>query len=118
MEEWTPGQKHPETPKKAFMNCYDQDRVRRILLGRCRICNFVISQDEKAIKEIFVSCGDPNCACTMAKSAMSHMVCSVCYDMFHSLYVNYSLKNMNYFKNLDEKEKREFEDRKKRWRNE
>ena len=117
MEQWTPGTKHPETPRTLFMNCCDQDRVRRILLGRCSICDHVISQDEKAIKEIFILCGNPDCACALAKSALTHAVCSVCYDMFHSLYVNYSLKNINYFKNLDEKEKRDFEDRKKRWRN-
>jgi hypothetical protein len=115
MDEWTPGIKHPETPRLPFMNCHEQDRVRKILPGRCSICGYVISRDEKAIREIFCSCGNPECACALAKSALSHAVCELCNDMYRALYVNYGLKNINYFKNLDEKQKRDFEDKKKRW---
>jgi len=34
--------------------------------------------------------------------------------MFRALYTNYGLKNMNYFKNIDEKEKTERDDPKRR----
>ena len=116
MIDWTPGSKHPETARTVFVNCHEQDRVRRILPMRCQVCDYVVSRDEKAIREIFCSCGRPDCPCATAKSALTHIVCHLCYDMFHALYVNYGLKNINYFKNLDEKQKRDFEDREKKWK--
>ena len=105
LRSWVSGQKHPDTPRTVFMNCYEYDRVRRILRGRCRSCGYVISEDEKAVKEIAFVCADVNCNCHKMYGPISHRVCSLCYDVFHSLYVNYKLKNVNYFKQIDEKEK-------------
>lgn len=107
---WTKGEKHPETPRTVFMNCYEYDKVRRILVARCKICDHVISRDEKAVREIVFVCDDPKCACKRMYGAISHRVCSVCYDMFHSLYMNPCMTNMNYFKELDEKEKKDKDD--------
>lgn len=111
---WTKGEKHPETPRTVFMNCYEYDKVRRILLTRCRICDHVISRDEKAVKELAFVCDDPDCDCKKMYGAISHPVCNLCYDMFHALYVNYGMKSMNYFKAIDEKEKRDNDDPKRR----
>jgi len=38
--------------------------------------------------------------------------------MYHSLYVNYGMRNLNYFKEIDEKIKRDFEGFQRRDRNE
>jgi hypothetical protein len=111
---WTKGEKHPDTPRTIFVNVYECDRVRRVLIARCRICNFVISRDEKAVREIAFVCDDPGCDCKKMYGPISHRVCNCCYDMFHALYVNYGLKNMNYFRALDEKDKAERDDPKRR----
>jgi hypothetical protein len=111
---WVTGQKHPETPRTVFMNVYEYDRVRRALKGRCRICNYVISSDEKAVRELVFVCDDKSCSCHRMYGAISHRVCNLCYDMFHFLYNNQGLKNMNYFKQIDEKEKRDDDETKRR----
>lgn len=107
---WNKGEKHPETPPIVFVNCHEYDRVRQILLARCRICDHVISRDENAMREIAFVCSDPKCDCKKLYGAISHRVCSLCYDMFHALYMNYKLKSMNYFKALDEKDRAARED--------
>lgn len=107
---WIQGEKHPETPRTVFMNCYEYDRVRRVLLARCRICDHVISRDERAVRELVFVCDDPTCDCKKMYGAISHRVCNLCYDMFHALYVNYGMKSMKYFKAIDEKEKAERDD--------
>ena len=108
MNEWTPGLKHPETNILVFKNCYEYDRVRRVLIARCKKCGQVVSTDEQAVKELVFPCSDPNCYCKKSLYATKvHRVCTVCYDMWHSLYMNAQLKNMNYWKELDEKDKRD-----------
>lgn len=114
LKPWVAGEKHPDTPRNVFMNVHDYDRVRRVLLARCKVCDYVISRDEKAVREIVFVCADPKCDCKRLYGAISHKVCYLCYDMFHTLYVNYSLKNMNYFKAIDEKEKKENDDSRRR----
>lgn len=111
---WIQREKHPDTPLIVFTNVCEYDRVRRVLFARCRICDHVISRDERAVREVVFICDDPHCECKKMYGAPSHRVCNLCYDMFHSLYVNYGLKNMNYFKAIDEKEKKEKDDPKKR----
>jgi hypothetical protein len=114
LKTWVPGEKHPDTPRDVFMNVHDYDRVRRILIPRCKNCDYVVSRDEKAVREIVFVCEDPKCACKRLYGAISHRVCYLCYDMFHSLYMNPLMKNMNYFKEIDEKEKKENDDPKRR----
>lgn len=111
---WVQGQKHPDTPRTVFMNVYEYDRVRRVLLARCRICDAVISRDEKAVRELAFICDNLSCDCHKMYGPISHRVCNLCYDMFHTLYVNYGLKSMNYFKALDEKDKAANDDPKRR----
>ncbi len=111
---WTSGEKHPDTHRTIFYNVWGQDRVRRVLLGRCRICDFVISSDEKAIKELAFKCNNRGCDCQKYLGPVAHRVCCLCYDMWHALYANYQLKDMNYFRNLDEKDKKDGDDTKRR----
>ena len=114
LEAWVQGQKHPDTPRAVFVNVYEWDRLRRILSARCIICGFVVSSDEKHVKELVFKCDNTQCNCHKMYGAISHRVCDMCYHMFHALYANYGLKNMNYFKVIDEKEKSERDDPKRR----
>lgn len=116
LKAWVQGQKHPDTPRTVFMNAWECDRLRRILKSRCALCGYVVSDDERLVKEILYKCEDPRCRCNKLYGAMSHRVCDLCYNMFHSLYVNYLMKNTNYFKDIDEKEKAERDDPERRKR--
>jgi hypothetical protein len=113
---WVPGLKHPATPKIQYMNCFQYDRVRLIISGRCTVCDYVISRDEKAVRELVLKCKDLNCDCHRAMGAKPHPVCLLCYDMFHALYANYTMKNRNYFRELDDQDKRDGMDPEKRRR--
>jgi hypothetical protein len=113
IKSWVSGEKHPDTPRTQYVNCYEYDRVRRVLKGRCALCGFVTSRDEQAVREISVKCTDTSC-CTNYITSKPHQVCHLCYDAWHSIYMNPRLKNMNYFKELDEKAKKEKEEFKKR----
>jgi hypothetical protein len=105
VKEWKKGERHPDTPEIFYRNLRDYDHVRRILLGRCKKCDQVISSDENAIKELVFECGDPKCCCRVGVfTTRVHRVCDVCYTIWHSLYMNTGLKSMNYFKELDEKD--------------
>lgn len=109
--EWVQGLKHPMTPRTVFMNCYEYDRVRKVFISRCKICDIQISRDEKVMKELMFRCVGTACNC---KEFKTHPVCSLCYDMFHALYANYSMKNRNYFKDIDDKERAAWDAYKKR----
>lgn len=113
---WIQGQKHPDTPRTIFMNVWEYDRVRRVLKSRCQVCGYVVSDDGRQVKEILLKCENTQCRCNKMYGAMLHQVCDLCYTMFHALYVNHELKNMNYFKNIDEKEKAERDDPERRKR--
>ncbi len=114
LKAWIQGQKHPDTPRTVFVNVYECDRLRRILSSRCRICDYVLSRDERAVRELVFICNEADCDCKNMYGAISHQVCNLCYDMFHALYINYGLKIANYFKNLDEKDKKDREDPRRR----
>ena len=117
MSEWTPGERHPETPIWIFKNVWLTDRVRRVLIGRCKNCGFVISSKEEEVKELVFECKDPLCYCKKTLySTKVHRVCSVCYDVWHSIYMNTVLKNMNYWKELDEKDEKEKQERNRKLR--
>jgi DNA polymerase III delta prime subunit len=107
---WTPGVKHPDTGTTVFRNCYEQDKLRRILYARCRICDFVVSRDEAAVKELIYQCNNSSCECRRPGGSRAHQVCDICYALFHALYMNYQLKNMNYFRELDEKDEKDKND--------
>jgi hypothetical protein len=113
---WTRGEKHPETPRTIFRNVHDYDRVRRIIPARCAVCDYVVSQDAMAVREIIMKCNNSNC-CSSIIASKIHQVCNLCYDMHHALYLNPMMKNMNYFKNIDEKMKADYDQFKRRDRN-
>jgi hypothetical protein len=104
LKAWILGKKHPETPVTIYKNVYEYDRVRRILLARCTICDYVVSRDADAVRELAFVCHNKSCRCNLGGS-QSHQVCNLCYDMHHALYTNYLLTNINYFRNIDEIEK-------------
>lgn len=114
LKTWVRGEKHPDTPVVVYINLVEHDRIHRVLMARCKICGYVVSRDEKAVKEAIFICDKPDCDCKKMYGAISHQVCNLCYDMFRALYVNYGMGNMNYFKNIDEKEKKEREDPKRK----
>ncbi len=109
---WVRGEKHPNTPRIVFKNVCECDRVRRVLLSRCRICDFVVSRDALAVREISFRCDNKSCCITL--NTKPHQVCNLCYDLFHSIYVNYGMKDMNYFKQIDEKNKADYDKFKRR----
>lgn len=103
--QWIPGLKHYSTPTIVHRNCREYDQVRRVLMARCKNCDATISRDELAQRELVYNCGKPTCECSKSKAPKSHTVCLLCYDMFHALYLNYTLKNAHYFHDLDEQDK-------------
>ena len=69
-------------------NCKEMDRLRKILKRRCRHCDHVISSDaEKSFEVPFLGA-----------------VCSVCHDLYTALTFNVKMRNMNYFKQIQEAE--------------
>jgi hypothetical protein len=116
VKSWVEGEKHPDTPLQIYKNLYNQDRVRRILPARCRTCGYVVQQSQLAVREILFTCDDKNCTCHIQMGSRSHQVCNLCYDMHHALYTNHGLKNMNYFREMDDKAKKDYDDFKRRER--
>jgi hypothetical protein len=110
---WVPGLKHYLTPRVVFSNCTEYDQVHRILPTKCAICRYAVSKDEKAVKELVFKCDDRGCDCHKPLGAISHQVCFLCYDLFHVLYCNYRMKNRNYFRELDDKDKDDPEKRRR-----
>jgi hypothetical protein len=113
LRSWILGEKHPDTPRTVYMNCYEHDRIRRILPARCTVCDYVVSRNAEAVREINIYCADKTHSCHIGGSK-AHQVCDLCYEMHHALYVNYKLMNMNYFRDIDEKVKRDYDDFKRR----
>ena len=107
-DEWIPGVKHPNTPAIVFRNCWGQDLVRRVVQNRCHECGYVIPSESK---ELLYICNSQSCTCKSGNPTM-HPVCEVCFAIFHSLYLNYNMAYRNYFRDMDD------EDRKNRndWR--
>ena len=100
---WIRFAKHPDTHPTIYRNVRDYDQVRAVLKGRCHFCDFVISSDAQKVREVYVQ----------AVQKTEH-VYDLCYALHHSLYLNYGLKNMNYFRNIDEAEQKEQQDRRRR----
>jgi hypothetical protein len=111
---WIPGAKHPDTPSQIFINVYEYDDVRRVLKSRCQICDYVVSRDEKSVKELVFTCDNLGCECHKPMGSHAHQVCDVCHTMWRALYANYMMKNLNYFKDIDERTKRDNEDPRRR----
>lgn len=69
-------------------NCREMDRLRKILKRRCRHCDHVVSSDaEKSFEIPFLGA-----------------ICSLCHDLYTSLTFNTKMRNMNYFKQIQEVE--------------
>lgn len=101
--EWVRGVKHPATPKGVFINVWKQDQQRVNSNARCQVCDFVIEKEEWKRNELVFVCEKGKCLCTepLRPGVNSHQVCDVCQAIFRSLYVNYSLKDRDYFRKLD-----------------
>jgi hypothetical protein len=111
MLEWVPGNKHADTHPTVFRNVWIMETLRRVLKSRCPFCDYPISDDDKQVKELVVRCERKDCPeCTKTLSKTRHAVCTVCYDMWHALYMNYCMKSLNYFKYLDEEDERKRRD--------
>lgn len=116
--EWE-GKKHPDTPQKIQDHVAARDRIRRVLMSRCRVCYTVVSRDEKEVKELVFECDDPNCYCKKTPyQTKIHQVCDGCYSLWQALYFNKGLKDAEYYKKLDLDDKKAAEDFKKRWKKE
>ena len=75
-------------------NCKEMDRIRKILKRRCRNCDHVVSSDaEKSFEVPYLGA-----------------VCSLCHDLYTALTFNTKMRNMNYFKDLHEKWKKDKDD--------
>ena len=111
---WFKGEKHPDTPKTVFMNVWGCDLARRVLKGRCAVCDHVVSSDPNNVKELIFACDGIKCKCdpivVTLTGLKAHDVCDVCDAMFRSLYINWGLENKNYYKEWDEREKRDRDD--------
>jgi hypothetical protein len=104
---WVQGQKHPSTPAVVFKNVYECDKLRRILKSRCNICEYVVSRDPEAVKELLYVCENKRC-CVSTLGPSLHQVCDLCYWMWRALYLNLGspfnpgLKDTRYFVKIDE----------------
>jgi hypothetical protein len=103
---WIQGVKHALTNTTIFRNLWEWDQLRNKLPGRCQTCDIVISTIEYQYKSILFFCAPSKCLCNKpyVMGPKMHDVCEVCDALFRSLYVNYNLKNRNYFKELDAKD--------------
>lgn len=103
------GQKHPDTHPTIFKNVWEWDRIRKLLKNRCDICDVVVSSDSKVYKELIYKCRDKSHEChkSVYSPGSAHQVCENCYDLWHALYGNKGLKNYNYYKELDDKDRAE-----------
>lgn len=97
--------KHPKTPELIWRNLFMLDIIRGRVRGRCEECDATVSEDAIKVQEIY----------DQATQKTMH-VCDVCAGMHRALYINYGMKNRNYFKEIDEAEQRENENRKKGWK--
>jgi hypothetical protein len=83
-------------------NCREMDRLRKILSRRCRNCDHVISFDEK--KQFAIP--------------LLGAVCETCHDLYKAVTFNVRMRNMNYFKEIQEAEDKRANDKGERggWR--
>jgi len=102
LKNWVRLMKHPDTPAVVWHNVNSYDLVRSVLKDRCYACDYVLSSDAQKVKEIYVQA-----------EQMTRHVCDMCSAIHHSLYGNHGLTNFNYFKDIDEAEKKERESRKR-----
>lgn len=100
-KEWKFGT--PEAELVSRKNLEEWDRVRRVLISRCDSCDQVISNDPDKVKEIY-----------LAGTGRTQRLCDVCYTFHQSLYFNGKLKNMNYYRHLDEADEKAKDETKKR----
>lgn len=114
MIEWTPGSRHPETNATIFRNVWQMDTLRRVFKGRCPGCGYVISPSSITNREAIFKCDDKSCRCHTPMGSQVHEVCDLCYWMIRALYSNVLLKNMNYFKDIDEREENQRRNRNNR----
>jgi hypothetical protein len=103
LTEWTRGVKHPSTPVKVFKNVWLTDILRAGTKARCQICDHAISDDPMKRNELAFICEKGKCLCTDTPTGVTaHNVCEVCAIMFRAIYTNWSLKDRDYFRKLDD----------------
>lgn len=94
MKVFVRAEKHPDTDVTIWRNCFGADIIRdRLRKGRCECCDATISEDQIKQQEIWDH-----------RTQKTYHVCEVCAIMHRALYINHGLRNMNYFKNIDEAE--------------
>jgi hypothetical protein len=98
--EWKTGIRHPDTPKQIFHNVWMADRIRGGVKGRCSVCETTISAVPNEYHELVYPCNPNDCHCQLPyRSGLnSHPVCDVCASMFRAMYISYTLKDRNYFR--------------------
>jgi hypothetical protein len=101
------GTKHPVTPVGVFKNVWYHDKMQANALYKCDVCGYFVSDEETKRKELVFACDPGKCLCQKPYLAglNLHKVCDLCNDMYRAVYVNYGMKNRNYFKDLDEDER-------------
>lgn len=102
--EWIPGIKHPLTPVRIFKNLWSYDQDRKKTKARCQICDHAISDDNRERHELIFACERGKCLCSEPFNfgLTAHTVCDVCDGMYRAIYINWGMKNRDYFKKLDE----------------
>jgi hypothetical protein len=105
---FTSGVKHPATPVGVFKNVWYHDKMQRHALYNCQVCGYFVSDEEAKRKELVFSCDASKCLCQKPYLAglNQHKVCDLCDAMYRALYVNYAMANRNYFKDLEEEERK------------
>jgi hypothetical protein len=102
--EWVQGVKHPLTPPRIFKNLWGHDHDCTKTRARCQICGHAVSDDNKERHEIIFPCERTKCLCSEPYTfgLNSHIVCDVCDGMYRAIYINWTLKNRDYFKKFDD----------------
>ena len=102
--EWVPGIKHPLTPVQIFKNLWDHDQDRTKTKARCQICDHAISDDNLERHELIFSCERGKCLCRepFAMGLTAHNICDLCDGMYRAIYINWLMKDRDYFKKLDQ----------------
>lgn len=108
LDEWKSGMKHPDTPKGIFYNVWKADRITAGVKGRCSVpwCNTVISKVPHEYKELVYPCNENDCQCQKPyrSGINAHPVCETCSDMFRAMYVSYTLKDRDHFRDKEKED--------------
>ena len=102
--EWVQGVKHPLTPSLIFKNAWLHDRISEKTKTRCQICSHAVSDKDTEHHELIFPCERGKCLCQepLSLGLTAHVVCDVCDAMYRAIYINWTMKNRDYFKKFDD----------------